>query len=444
LSKNLSSKKVTPKLKLMPLEERIVLDAAGACDIANVHDFMDEFMYLETSGEAKTQFTTMGIPYTPDDDGNVHLTWSMADSLTELKNISYDAIKGLLEQSLNLWSSIAPVLFTQVPDIDPNIVDAEDNYTVTEGSNYPVIRFSSHSFDGLNGVLAHAYSPDDNVGNGGIYSDVHFDNAEMWHDSYFLSTAVHELGHALGLGHSDGDTSIMYPYIVMDDSADIFSDSDREGLQSLYGSVSAIASVDDQILYGSNGTDTLDISDFFRNYGSNNDSYNISIISSNTDIVSTRLNSDQIYLYAMETGSTDITLRATDANGFDAEIHFSITVIEGTAPDAAPTISQDIEDIYTEAINETITLDLSQYFYDDKDSLSLDFSIVSNSDNALLDISIDDDTSLLTLSFPINTDGVSTITVRATDSAGLQVEQSFDVFVSERNVPLKLPIPSVI
>lgn len=441
MSRNFQTKKVTPKLKLMPLEERIVLDAACAHDIAHIHEFMDEFMYLETSGEAKTSFTTMGEPYSQNDEGITNLTWSISDSLSDLKNLTTETARSLLEQALNLWSSIAPVQFTEVPDIDTGVDDPEDNYTVTEGSNYPIIRFSSHSFDGLNGVLAHAYGPGDNVKYGGIYSDVHFDNAEQWDNTYFLSTAVHEIGHALGLGHSEDSTSIMYPYLVMKEADNMFSDSDREGIQSLYGTVSALGSVEDVTLYGSNGTDTLDISDLFKNYDSDKDSLTFTLVNSNTDTVSTRLSNDQIYLYAMETGSSNITIRASDANGFDAEVSFSITVIEGTAPDEAPVISQDIEDIYTEAIDGTITLNLTDYFHDKEDGTSLDFSLVSNSDTDLLDISIDDISSLLTLSFPINTGGVATITVRATDSAGLKVDQSFNVTVSERNVAPELANP---
>lgn len=50
---------------------------------------------------------------------------------------------------------------------------------------------------------------------------VHFDNDELWTwnntDPYaegtdFFSVAVHELGHALGLGHSQVEDSIMFAY----------------------------------------------------------------------------------------------------------------------------------------------------------------------------------------------------------------------------------------
>ena len=48
-----------------------------------------------------------------------------------------------------------------------------------------------------------------------IAGDMHFDDVESWHvgtDIDLFSLALHEAGHALGLGHSDNPNDVMYPY----------------------------------------------------------------------------------------------------------------------------------------------------------------------------------------------------------------------------------------
>ena len=70
-------------------------------------------------------------------------------------------------------------------------------------------------FDGPGGVVAHTFYPYP-VNPESIAGDMHFDDAESWHagvDVDVFSVALHELGHALGLGHSDNPNDVMYPYL---------------------------------------------------------------------------------------------------------------------------------------------------------------------------------------------------------------------------------------
>jgi hypothetical protein len=75
-----------------------------------------------------------------------------------------------------------------------------------------------------------------------IAGDVHFDDAELWEIGNGLGTAafdlmwvaVHEIGHALGLGHSSVPSAVMYPTVSTTTVFTGLHADDIAGLRSLY------------------------------------------------------------------------------------------------------------------------------------------------------------------------------------------------------------------
>lgn len=94
-----------------------------------------------------------------------------------------------------------------------------------------------NDFDKEGGVLAHAFFPNKN----NSIIEVHMDSAENWDYSVngsdktktnLLAVLIHEIGHSLGLAHSNDPGSIMYPFYSL--KFDLNND-DILGIQSIYG-----------------------------------------------------------------------------------------------------------------------------------------------------------------------------------------------------------------
>lgn len=152
-------------------------------------------------------------------------------------------VREVLRQAFDVWSAVVPLDFTEVATAQ----EADMVLGFGEGDHCDLYSAAGHScptgdpFDGPGNVLAHCYFP---PGSGGENAgDCHFDEGEQWVAQIttdggavrLLETVIHELGHGLGLGHSDDINAIMYPSYDPADPKQALGTDDITGVQSLYG-----------------------------------------------------------------------------------------------------------------------------------------------------------------------------------------------------------------
>ena len=160
-------------------------------------------------------------------------TWDKLDITYVFVNgtnqIEGDVERDLIRRAFALWADQTALTFTEVTSNDADIVIG---WAVRDhGDGDP--------FDGPGDVLAHASFPNP-YDNSQVF--LHFDDDERWVDSDtrdvdLLTVAAHEIGHTLGLAHSDDPNALMFAsysgprrFLGADDIA---------GVQSLYGVDSA-------------------------------------------------------------------------------------------------------------------------------------------------------------------------------------------------------------
>ncbi|KAG9449646.1 hypothetical protein H6P81_009611 [Aristolochia fimbriata] len=151
-------------------------------------------------------------------DSDTHLTYAFADV-----GGANDEFRSAAGRAFGTWASVTRFTFEEVGDYE----SAKIKIGVFRGGHG-----DGADFDGPGGVLAHAFAP-----TVGLF---HLDGDETWSTNPgptqfdLESVALHEIGHLLGLFHSEDKDAVMFSGISPGVRKTTLNNDDVAGIRALY------------------------------------------------------------------------------------------------------------------------------------------------------------------------------------------------------------------
>ncbi|PIA25629.1 hypothetical protein AQUCO_11000036v1 [Aquilegia coerulea] len=149
-----------------------------------------------------------------------HLTYKFISSV---EVVPLQTLRPVVSRAFAKWAAVSQFTFEEVqPGSNSDIQIGFQTRFHGDGVN----------FDGPGGVVAHAFQP--------TLGKFHYDAEENWSISPNMyeidleSVTVHEIGHLLGLGHSDDQNAVMYSSIDPGEVKRDLRADDIQGIQTLY------------------------------------------------------------------------------------------------------------------------------------------------------------------------------------------------------------------